>query len=120
MDRGTRIARARARAHDKLRQIFLKDQCLKVLSGDQNNWGTPLATYDSHWYLDRHEYSDMIAGKKYKRLVIDDVDGCRLQKLKDMTAVQIGDAVYGFHAKDSFLSAVPSYEFKIYPLGQRI
>ena len=119
MNRGTRIGRAQARAHDRLRQIFLNDQCLKVLTGDQQNY-TTLASYDSHWYLDRREYSDVIAGKRYKRLVIDDVDGCRLDKLKAMTAVQIGDEVFTFHGKDSFLGSVPSYEFKITHKGPRI
>lgn len=119
MDRGTRIARALARGHDKLRTIFVQEQCLKILSGDQQAY-TVEATYDTHWYLDKREYSDVIAGKKYKRLVINDVEGCRLSKLKVMTAVQIGDVVYKFHGKDSFVGAVPSYEFKVYPLGERI
>lgn len=120
MDRGTRIAKAQARAHDRLRQIFLQEQCIKLLAGDQNNWGDPIATYDSHWHLDRREYSDVIAGKRYKRLVIDDVEGCRLTKLKQMTAVQIGDDIYTFHGKDSFVGAVPSYEFKVIHAGPRI
>lgn len=120
MDRGTRIARALGKGHDRLRQIFLKDQCLKILTGDQNNWGEPIATYDSHWYLDKREYSDVIAGKRYKRLVIEDVEGCRLVQLKAMTAVQIGDDVYTFHGKDSFIGAVPSYEFKVIHKGPRI
>lgn len=119
MNRGTRIGRALARGHDRLRQIFLKDQCLKVLTGDQQAY-VETATYDSHWYLDRREYSDVIAQKRYKRLVIDDVDGCRLAQLKAMTAVQIGDDVYTFHGKDSFVGAVPSYEFKVVHKGPRI
>jgi hypothetical protein len=53
-------------------------------------------------------------------LVIDDLDGCRLSKLREMTVVQIGDTVYKFHAKDSFIGSVPSYEFKIYPTGERV
>ncbi len=119
MSRGTKIARAYGRAHDKLRSIFLEGTCLKVLSGDQQSYVT-LATYDSHWYLDKHEYSDVIAGKKYKRLVIEDVEGCRLVNLRAMTAVQVGDTRYKFHAKDSFVGSVPSYEFKIYPTGERV
>jgi hypothetical protein len=120
MDRPTRIARGLAKAHDRLRRLFNQEQCIKLLAGDQNNWGTPIATYDSHWYLDKHEYSDVIAGKRYKRLVIDDVEGCRLAKLKSMTAVQIGDDIYTFHGKDSFVGSVPSYEFKVVHKGQRI
>lgn len=119
MDRGTRIARALARGHDRLRQIFVKDQCLKVLTGDQQAY-TTLVTYDSHWYLDRREYSDVIAGKRFKRLVVDDIEGCRLAELKAATAVQIGDDVFTFHGKDSFIGAVPSYEFKVVHKGARI
>lgn len=120
MNRSVRIAKALGRGHDKLRQIFVQEQCLKLLAGDQNNWGEPIATYDSHWYLDKREYSDVIAGKRFKRLVIEDVEGCRLAKLKAMTAVQIGDDVYTFHGKDSFVGAVPSYEFKLLHAGVRI
>ena len=120
MDRPTRIARGIARAHDRLRQIFVQEQCIKLLSGDQNNWGTPIATYDSHWYLDKREYLDVSAGKRYKRLVVEDLEGCRLPKLRVMTAVQIGDDVFTFHGKDSFVGAVPSYEFKLLHAGVRI
>lgn len=119
MSRGAKIARANGRAHDKLRAIFLEGACLKLLSGDQNGYVT-LATIDSRWYLDKREYSDVIAGKKYKRLVVDDVDGCRLSKLKEMTAVEIGGMRYKFHAKDSFIGSVPTYEFKIYPTGEQV
>ena len=119
MDRGSRIAKSLGRGHDKLRQIFIKDQCLTILTGDQQAY-VATATYDTHWYLDKREYSDVIAGKRYKRLVIDDVDGCRLAKLKAMTAVQIGDDVYTFHGKDSFIGNIPSYEFKVIHKGPRI
>ena len=107
-----------ARSHDKLREIFLSDQCLKILEGDQQAY-IPTATYDSHWYLDRREYTEQVSGKKFKRLVVEDVDGCRLAKLKTMTAIEHNGTVYKFLAKDSFISAVPSYEFKVYPVGLR-
>lgn len=119
MSRGTKIARALSRSHDKLRSIYLEGVCLKTLTGDQNNRSVS-AIYSTHWYLDKREYSDVIAGKKFKRLVIDDLDGCRLPKLREMTAVQVGDTVFKFHAKDSFIGSVPSYEFKVYPTGERI
>lgn len=119
MSKGTKIARAMSRGHDKLRSIFLEGVCLKTLTGDQNSRSVS-ATYTTRWYLDKHEYSDVIAGKKYKRLVVDDIEGCRLPILRAMTAVQIDDTVFKFHAKDSFIGSVPSYEFKIYPTGERI
>ena len=120
MSKGTKIARAYSRAHDKLRSIFMEGVCLKVLSGDQHQ--TTLATYTSHWYLDKREYLEPVAGgvKRFKRLVIDDLEGCRLANLRNMTAVQVGDTVFKFHAKDSFLGSVPSYEFKVYPTGERV
>lgn len=120
MDRSVRIAKALGRAHDKLRKTFNQHQCLKVLTGDQNAGYTTEATYDTHWYLDKREFSDVIAGKKFKKVYVDDVEGCRLPILKAATAFQIGDVIFVFHGKDSFLGAVPSYEFKIYPLGERI
>lgn len=93
---------------------------LNVLEGDQNNWGTPIATWDSHWYLDKREYSDVIAQKRYKRVIVDDVDGNREAVLKAATAFQIGDDIYTFHGKDSFVGAVRSYEFKVIHAGPRI
>jgi hypothetical protein len=119
MNRGTRIARAMSRGHDKLRSIYLDGICLKVLTGSRLPY-TPIATYTDHWYLDKREYSDVVAGKKFKRLVVDDLDGCRLSKLREMTAVQVGNIIYKFHAKDSFISSVPSYEFKVYPTGEQV
>jgi len=52
-------------------------------------------------------------------LVIEDLQGCRLAQLRAMTAVQVGDTVFKFHAKDSFIGSVPSYEFKVYSVQQQ-
>ena len=120
MNRPVRIAKALGRAHDRLRQVFVQEQCLKVLTGDQNSGYTTIATYDTHWYLDKQEYSDVIAGKRFKKVWVDDVEGCRLPILKSATAFQIGDDIFTFHGKDSFMGAVPSYEFKVIHLGPRI
>jgi hypothetical protein len=120
MSRGTKIARALSRSHDKLRSIFLEGVCLKLYDVTSAPYVNPIATFADRFYLDKREYSDVIAGKKFKRLVIDDLDGCRLSKLKAMTAVQIGNIIYKFHAKDSFIGSVPSYEFKVYPTGEQI
>lgn len=119
MNRSIRIARAIARGHDRLRQLFNQEQCLILLTGDQQSY-TKIATYASHWYLDKREYPDLMAKVRYKRVVVEDVEGCRLQKLKQATAFQIGDDVYTFHAKDSFVEAIPSYEFKVIHAGPRI
>ncbi len=118
--RGTRIGRALARGHNKLRDVYFDRHCLKLFNVSTGPYTAPIASYDKDWYMDKKEYSDVIAGKKYKRLVVDDVDGCRLEELRAMTAVQVGDTVFKFHGKDSFIGSVPSYEFKVYSTGERI
>jgi hypothetical protein len=120
MDRGTKIARALGRSYDKLRTIFLNDVCLKLYDVTQPPYTTPIATFDSHWYLDKREFSDLATGKKYKLLKVADVDGCRLEKLRRMTAVQVGDTVFKFVSKDSFIGSMPAYEFKLQPTGERV
>ena len=124
-DRGAKIARALGRSYDKLRSIFLNGVCLQILSGDQQAYVTE-ATYDSHWYLDRREYSDLVANKKFILLKVADAEGCRLEKLRKATAVQVGNGQIGwtrfkFAVKPTFLpGTVPNYEFKLSPTGERV
>lgn len=118
MSLGHRIARAQARAHNTLRRIYTEGLCLKVFSDSGGQ--TLETTYTTDWYLDGKEYSDVIAGKKYKRLVVDDLDGCRLAVLRDATAVQVGDLRFKFVAKPTFLGSVPSWEFRLTPTGERV
>lgn len=120
MSTATQIAKAFARGHNKLREIFVVEGAtLKALSGSGAPY-TTLDTYGNDWYLSKKEYSDIIAGKKYKYLRVEDLDGTRLVNLKKMTAVQIGPTIYKFFSKDSFIGSVPSYEFKIYPTGEQV
>ncbi len=98
---------------------------MRILSGDQNS-PTVEATYDSHWFLDRHEYSDLTSGKKFKLLKVADSEGCRLDKLRKATAVEIGNPQIGyerfkFAVKPTFIPGqVPNYELKINPTGERV
>lgn len=115
---GHRIAKAQARAHNTLRRIYLEGECLKVFS--EADGQTLEKTYTTDWYLDNKEYSDVVAGKKYKRLVVEDLEGCRLPVLRNATAVQIGDLRFKFVAKPTFLGSVPSYEFRLSPTGERV
>lgn len=120
--RGTKIARGLARAHDKLRSIYLEGSCLKLYAGDQQALGTA-TTYTTGWYLDKREYSEMQGDgsrKYFKRLVIDDLEGCRRQVLENATVAQVDDRLYKFGKKDSMIGSVPSYEFKVYPTGERV
>ena len=122
---GQRIARGLGRGFDKLRTVFLEGVCLRVLSGDQNS---PIveATYDSHWYLDRREFSDLASGKKFKLLKVSDHEGCRLSVLRKATAVEIGNPQIGyerfkFAVKPTFIPGqLPNYELKINPTGERV
>lgn len=118
MSVGHRIAKAQARAHNTLRRIYLEGKCLKVFSDSGGQ--TLETTYTTDWYFDNKEYSDVVAGKKYKRLVVDDLEGCRLAVLREATAVQIGDLRFKFVAKPTFISSVPSYEFRLTPTGERV
>lgn len=119
-DEGRQIAGALAEAHNALRGIFMADTCLKLYEGDQQALGDASATYTTDWYLDKREYSEQVTGKKFKRLVVDDLDGCRREVLRRATVAQVGDALYKFSTKDSLIGSVPSYEFKVYPTGQRV
>jgi hypothetical protein len=119
-DRGVKIARGLGRSYDKLRSIFLSGVCLKLYDVTTPPYSTPIATYDSHWYLDKREYSELVTGKRYLLLKVVDVDGCRLQKLRDMTAVQIGDLVFKVVVKPNFTGSVPAWEFKLSPTGERV
>src|SRR5688572_4399957 len=125
MTRGQRIAKGLGRGFDKLRTIFLNGVCLQVLSGDQQAYTTE-ATYDSHWYLDRREYSDLVANKKFILLKVADFEGCRLAVLRRATAMQVGNPQDGwlrfkFAVKPTFLPGmVPVYEFKLSPTGERV
>src|SRR6185503_18107259 len=119
---GRRIARAQAKAHKVLRQIYMADTCLKLYEGDQQALGEAIATYSTDWYLDKREYNEMTDGGRrfFKRLVVDDLGGCRREQLRRATVVLVGDALYKFGRKDSLIGSVPSYEFKVYPTGQRV
>ena len=101
----------------------MADSCLRLYEGDQQALGDITATYTTDWYLDKREYSEMSGDgsrKYFKRLVVDDLGGCRREALRRATVIQVGDALYKFGKKDSLIGSVPSYEFKVYPTGQRV
>ena len=124
MSVGKRIARAQSKAHNKLRRIFMEGACLKLYEGDQQtvDLDTPMVTYTTDWYLDKREYPEVTGDQRkyFKRLVVDDLGGCRREQLRLATIVKVGDALYKFGKKDSLIGSVPSYEFKVYPTGQRV
>jgi hypothetical protein len=120
MSRGTRIARALGRSHDKLRSVSLEGECIRLYDVTAAPYTTPIAIYDSHWYLDKREYSELVTGKRYLLLKVADVDGCRLRKLRDMTAVRVGDMVFKVITKPNFVGSVPLWEFKLSPTGERV
>lgn len=119
MSTATQIGKALAKAYDVKRKIFLGNISLKTQTGSQSPY-TTTATYTNNWYLDKREYSDLVAGKKFKLLKVADLDGTRLAKFKAATAVQIGTVVYKFYMKESFVGAVPAYEFKLQPTGEQV
>lgn len=118
--RGTRIGKAYKRADDRLRSVFFDTNCLKIYSQSTGPYITPVESYDNGWFVDEEEFTDIVSGKKFKYLTIEDVTGCRLQTLRDMTHVQVQDVIYKVANKDSFIGSVPSYEFKLQPTGERV
>lgn len=121
MSRGQRIASALGRAHTKLAQIFYEGSCLKPLvEYDPIRVKGQVTIWTTNWFLDRRAYTDIASGKQYRRLVIEDVEGCRKQAMIDMTAIQIGEYRFKFVAKPDFLGSLPSYEFRLSPTGERV
>ena len=120
MSTATQIGKALAKSYEVKRKIFLGEAItLKVLTGSAVPY-TTTATYSTNWYLDKKEYSDLVAGKKYKLLKVADLDGTRLAQMKAATAVQIGNVIYKFAMKESYVGAVPAYEFKLQPTGEQV
>lgn len=120
MSTATQIGKALAKSYEVKRKIFLgSSTTLKVLTGSQAPY-TTTATYLTNWYLDKKEYTELVTAKKFKLLKVADLDGTRLAQLKAMTAVRIGSVIYKVNSKESFVGAVPAYEFKIYPTGEHV
>lgn len=116
------IAKAKSRGHDIRRKLFLKRSAVqqpyklkfyadRVLLGEITRG----------WNLSTDEKVEFQTGARYFQLhvdLIDDPDGELLRALKSMTKVKIGSVDFGILSKPSFLSAVPSYTFKVQPIGE--
>lgn len=119
MSIGTDIAAAFSEADDVLRELFLNDQAIFILKGDRGQ--TKLAELSNGWFLDDKEHIEPPpSGVRYFNLFIEDPAGERLPVLKTMTAVRIGSELYSIYVKPSFLSAVPSYIFRVQAMGPQI
>ena len=119
---GTSIAKAKSRGHDIRRKLFLKKSAvgqpyrLKLYAGS-----TPLGEIERGWNLGQSERIEYQTGERYYPLsidLIDDPDGDLLRALKSMTKVKVGSIEFGILSKPSFLNAVPSYTFKVQPVGE--
>lgn len=116
------IAKAKSRGHDIRRKLFLKrsaaQQAYKLrLYADR----TFLGEIARGWNLGMTEQIEYQTGARYYLLhvdLIDDPDGELLRALKSMTKVKIGSVDFGILSKPSFLAAVPSYTFKVQPIGE--
>ncbi len=119
---GRSIAKAKSRGHDVRRKLFLRrnaanEQYKLRLYGA----GGPLGEIERGWNIGQNEQIEYQTGARYYPLYIDlinDPDGESLQALKDMTQVRAGSLKFGILSKPSFLSAVPSYTFKVQPIGE--
>lgn len=118
----TNVARAKSRGHDIRRKLFLRKSAaglphkLKFYSGP-----TFLGEIERGWNLGMDEKTEFQTGERYFLLfvdLIDDPDGELFNALKLMTKVKIGSSDFGFLSKPSFMNAVPSYTFRVQPMGQ--
>lgn len=119
---GASIAKAKSRGHDVRRKLFLRraatNQVIKLkLYGASGLLGE----IERGWNLGQSERVEFQTGARYYPLfidLIDDSNGELLRALKDMTQVRVGSVKFGILSKPSFLSAVPSYMFKVQSIGE--
>lgn len=119
----TNVARAKARGHNVRRKLFLKrsaeNEPYKLrFYADRDKF---LGEITTGWNLGMDEKIEFQTGARYFQLhvdLIDDPDGDLLRALKSMTKVKIGSADFGILSKPTFLAAVPSYLFKVQPIGE--
>ena len=116
------VAKAKSRGHDIRRKLFLK----RSASGEQ----AKLKLYSSTgvigelsrgWNLEMNQRQEIATGERYFNLfvdVIDDPNSELLSALKSATKVKINSVDFKFLSKPSFLNAVPSYTFRVQPIGQ--
>lgn len=118
----TSVAKAKSRGHDIRRKLFLK----RSASGEQARlrlYGPTglIGEVARGWNLELRERQEIATGARYFNLfvdLIDDPEGELLSALKTATKVKIGSVDFGFLTKPSFLTAVPSYTFRVQPIGQ--
>lgn len=118
----TSVAKAKSRGHDIRRKLFLK----RAASGEP----AKLKLYSSTgllgevtrgWNLGMSERTEFATGERYFPLsvsLVNDPDGELLNALKSATRVKINSVDFQFLSKPSFLNAVPSYTFRVQPVGQ--
>jgi hypothetical protein len=109
------VATSRAAGHNVSRQQSVNTDDLVLLNGNDT-----LITLTDNWDLSRRDFQDFEGGPRYFKLYVEDLDGTRLSFLRNMTAVRIKGTVFKFVGKDSFIGAVPSYEFKVQATGEKV
>ena len=116
------VAKAKSRGHDIRRKLFLK----RSATGEQSKlrlYGPSglIGEVARGWNLELRERTEYATGARYFNLfvdLIDDPDGELLAALKAMTKVKINSSDFSILSKPSFLTEVPSYVFRVQPVGQ--
>lgn len=118
----TSVAKAKSRGHDIRRKLFLK----RAATGEPAKlklYGSSgfLGEVTRGWNLGMNERVEVQTGERFFPLfvsLVDDPNGELLNALKSATKVKINSVDFKFLTKPSFLNAVPSYTFKVQPIGQ--
>lgn len=116
------VAKAKSRGHDVRRKLVLKRSAAGA-QGPLRIYGPSgsLGQITRGWNLQLTERTEYATGERYFNLfvdLVDDPDGELLAALKAMTKVKINSSDFGILSKPSFLTAVPSYTFRVQPMGQ--
>jgi hypothetical protein len=118
---GPSVARGKAAGHNVRRKLFLRGTASGELAKLRIYEGSDFkGELERNWNLELTPRTEQAEGKtiRYFRLFIDDIDGELLPTLKAMTKVRINSVEYKFLSKPSFLSAVPSYTFRVQPMTE--
>lgn len=119
---GENIAKAFGRADDIERKLFLKrtatgEPAKLKLYGPSGQLGE----VTRGWNLGMSERVEAQTGERFFPLtvsLVNDPNGELLSALKSATKVKVNSVDFKFLTKPSFLNAVPSYTFKVQPIGQ--
>ena len=116
---GPSVAKGRSKGHDVRRKLYLgKEAKLTLVKGNRGE--TKLGELTTGWHLDLKEQIEPVTKERYYPLFIDDVQGDRLNALREAVGIRYDGTLYKFISKPPFTGTIPSYRFKVQEVGPQI